>query len=67
MPIMDGKQATRNIRNQAAYHHLPIIALTAGVTEEDKPSCLEAGIDDMIGKPIDPKKLIEVLKKCIFN
>jgi signal transduction histidine kinase len=67
MPIMDGKQATRNIRNQAAYHHLPIIALTAGVTEEDKLSCLEAGIDDMIGKPIDPKKLIEVLKKCIFN
>ncbi|MGM0767665.1 MAG: PAS domain S-box protein [Pseudomonadota bacterium] len=54
MPVMDGMEATRQIRAaEKAGHHIPIIALTASVTEEDYANCIAAGMDAVERKPID--------------
>lgn len=63
MPIMDGLTATRAIRaldNEAA-RTTPIIAMTANVLPEQVSRCLDAGMDDHIGKPISPARLLETL------
>ncbi|MDP2903379.1 MAG: PAS domain S-box protein [Methylovulum sp.] len=65
MPGMDGFEATRLIRSQARFAALPIIALTAGVTKEEREHCLDSGMDDFIAKPIIPKKLIATLMQWI--
>lgn len=52
MPMMDGFQATRRIREHSANREVPIIALTASTTEKDRARCLEAGMSDTIGKPV---------------
>src|SRR5690606_39086330 len=52
MPVMDGFTATAHIREQyQARSHLPIIALTANATENDRIDCLNAGMDDFLSKP----------------
>lgn len=61
MPVMDGIKATQLIRQQAQFHHLPVIALTAGVTKEERDKCLAAGMNDLISKPINPDKLLGTL------
>jgi CheY-like chemotaxis protein/anti-sigma regulatory factor (Ser/Thr protein kinase) len=65
MPVMDGCEATRRIRalpdSEAA--RLPIIAMTANVFREDVETCLEAGMDDHIGKPVDIGDVYEKLRK----
>ncbi|MDR3234832.1 MAG: response regulator [Planctomycetaceae bacterium] len=71
MPEMDGFQATEIIRRMEAdgkaKHHgrIPIIALTANATAEDKQMCLQSGMDAYCAKPIDPVSLIEEIKKRI--
>ena len=59
MPIIDGYAATEEIR--AMGYHLPIIAMTANAMAVDRDKCLEAGMNDHIGKPIDPDQLFSVL------
>ncbi|MCF7740569.1 MAG: response regulator, partial [Candidatus Marinimicrobia bacterium] len=59
MPVVGGLEATLEIRK--INQEIPIIALTAGVTKEEKEECLEAGIDYFIGKPIEQQKLKEYL------
>ncbi|MFU8787890.1 MAG: CHASE domain-containing protein [Methylobacter sp.] len=61
MPEMDGFEATKRIRNQARFANLPVIALTAGVTEEERERCMALGMNDFIAKPINPKKLTATL------
>ncbi len=53
MPIMDGLTATRQIRQQAQWQQLPIIAMTANAMQGDQERCLESGMSDYIAKPID--------------
>lgn len=65
MPEMGGVEATEFIRKQPEYATLPIIALTAGVTEQEKANCLACGMNDFIAKPIQPEKLIETLAHWI--
>ncbi len=69
MPVMDGFEATRAIRNaeQAANGaaHVPIIALTANAIAGDRERCLEAGMDAYCAKPIDSARLIAVVKDML--
>ena len=62
MPVMDGLDATRAIR-AGGNDSLPIIALTAAVTKEDRERSRAAGLDDFLPKPIDPKQLKEKIAK----
>lgn len=61
MPVMDGLQATKKIREYSHWADLPIIAMTANATEKDKERCLEAGMNDYISKPINPLLLFTKL------
>jgi CheY-like chemotaxis protein len=61
MPVMDGIEATRVIRSDPRFQHLPIIAMTANAMAADRERCLKAGMNDHIGKPIDPDELFSVL------
>ena len=67
MPVMDGLEATRAIR--ALYRPdaatVPIIAMTANAFAEDRRICLDAGMNDHIGKPIDRRTVIKVLRKYV--
>ena len=63
MPLMDGLEATKAIRGleREDARKIPIIAMTANAFEEDRKACLDAGMDEHIGKPID----IPLLKRTI--
>jgi len=64
MPVMDGIEATRMIRNpnsKVPNHRVPIIAMTAHAMASDRERCLEAGMNDYISKPIEPTSLAKVL------
>jgi CheY-like chemotaxis protein/anti-sigma regulatory factor (Ser/Thr protein kinase) len=68
MPVMDGIEATREIRNMEALRQVartPIIAMTANAMEGDRERCLEAGMDDYIAKPIRADQLYEQLQRWI--
>ncbi len=62
MPKMDGLEATSCIREQTGSgEHIPIIAMTAHALKGDRERCLEAGMDDYISKPLDPRLLFKKL------
>lgn len=63
MPVMDGFEATRAIRNDADYATLPIIAVTGNALEGDKQACLDAGMNDYITKPYNREQLSEVISR----
>ena len=65
MPIMDGFQATRKIREDARFATLPILAMTANAMAGDKEKCIECGMNDHIAKPIDVNQLFSTLAKWI--
>jgi len=70
MPVMDGQQATRCIRDWQSAHGAPrchIVALTAGAFEDDRQRCKEAGMDDFLAKPIDLGSLVKLLQRCLAN
>lgn len=60
MPGMDGYAATREIRRIGRLS-LPIIAMTANAMAEDRRQCLEAGMDDHLGKPVQPERMFAAL------
>jgi len=62
MPIMDGIEVTQRIRQQAKLANLPIIALSAGVTQLERNNCIDCGMDDFIEKPIVIEQLCAVLE-----
>jgi signal transduction histidine kinase/CheY-like chemotaxis protein len=61
MPVLDGLQATRQLRALPQCQMVPIIALTAAVFAEDRQRCLEAGMNGFVPKPIDKWELIRAL------
>ena len=65
MPVMDGFEATRQIRADGRFNDLPILAMTANAMSGDKELCLEAGMNDHIGKPIDINQLFVSLARWI--
>ena len=66
MPVMDGITATRLIRNVLGLKDLPILAVTAGILPDQHQAALDAGITEMVRKPVDIKNLIERLI-CIWK
>jgi PAS domain S-box-containing protein len=65
MPEMDGLEATRRIRQSLPPERQPcIIAMTANVMREDRDLCLQAGMDDYLGKPVRVEEVMAVLKQC---
>lgn len=67
MPIMDGIEATKQIRKMSVYKDLPIIAITAKTMPEDKEKCLQAGASEYLTKPIDFDKLMSILRIWLFK
>lgn len=61
MPVLDGYQATAKIRSEPRFAELPILAMTAHATIEERQKCLESGMNDHISKPIDPGKLFDTV------
>jgi DNA-binding response OmpR family regulator len=66
MPIMDGFEATRLIRENPTLSKQCIIAMTANAMVEDRQRCLSAGMNDFITKPIAPDMLYQTLAKWIM-
>ena len=65
MPVMDGLTATRRIREMLKGRKLPIIALTASALADDRDSCLAAGMDDYLAKPVQLEQLRQVLDRWV--
>ncbi|XFB06899.1 response regulator, partial [Azotobacter salinestris] len=61
MPGIDGREATRRIREDDRFKRLPILAMTANVSIADKDACLAAGMNGHVGKPINLEKLVETV------
>ncbi len=61
LPVMDGWEATRRIKAEAALQHIPIIALTAHAMDGDEEKARAAGCDDYITKPVDEILLFDRL------
>jgi len=65
MPVMDGWEATRAIREKPQHRELPIIAMTAHALAGYREECLAVGMNDYVTKPIDAEKLFETLAKWV--
>ena len=65
MPEMDGLEATRALRADAAHAALPIVAMTANAFAEDRQACLAAGMNDFVAKPVDPGDLYKTLLRWL--
>jgi len=61
MPVMDGFEATRQIRKQYDSKTLPIIAMTAAVLQHDRDRCIAAGMGGFVAKPVNPPELLSQL------
>ena len=62
LPGMNGLDLARRIRDEMEYIEVPIIAVTANVLVGDKERCLEAGCNDYLPKPLDIRRLREVMR-----
>ncbi len=67
MPVMDGYEATQAIRKRDNEDYLPIIAMSANTSDDDKEKCLLAGMDGAIGKPLRLNKLRDELLSWISS
>jgi CheY-like chemotaxis protein len=69
MPEMDGFESTRRIREWETQNgqHIPIIAMTAHAMAGDRERCINAGMDDYVSKPLDPRVLFNVIDRWTQN
>ncbi|MFO1284031.1 MAG: response regulator [Burkholderiales bacterium] len=65
MPVMDGYEATRRLRERFPAGTLPIIAMTAAALDDDRRRCLDAGMDDYVQKPFEVARLAATLRRWI--
>lgn len=67
MPVMDGLEASRRIRSIGRFRELPIIAMTANAMKGDRETCLAAGMNDHLAKPIDTRELFDALERWVLR
>lgn len=65
MPRMDGLDLCREVRNDPALAQTPIIVVTARTTREDLDTCIEAGADEVVGKPFRLSSLLDGVRKLL--
>ena len=65
LPVVDGWEATKQLKNNPGTAHIPIIALTAHAMAGDREKAMSAGCDDYDTKPIDFPRLVEKIKQII--
>ncbi|UJF34605.1 response regulator [Paenibacillus hexagrammi] len=65
MPELDGLETTRRVRLLHEYAQTPIVALTAASTHQQRQACLQAGMNEMVTKPILPEQLFQVIEQCL--
>ncbi len=65
LPVVDGWEATRQIKNDPSVNHIPVVGLTAHAMVGDKEKALNAGCDDYATKPVEFEKLIELINRLI--
>jgi CheY-like chemotaxis protein len=65
MPVMNGVEATTSIRADSLNRTTPILAMTANASDTDRVTCLAAGMNEHISKPVDPQKLYEALLRWL--
>lgn len=65
MPVMDGIEATREIRKHKSREELPIVAVTANASVQDRQRCIEVGMNDYVTKPIRPNQFKRLLNKIL--
>jgi signal transduction histidine kinase/DNA-binding response OmpR family regulator len=61
MPVMDGYEATRRLRQDRRHHALPVIAMTAHAMQQERERCTAAGMNGHLGKPVEPERLYALL------
>ncbi|MDP2562350.1 response regulator [Psychrobium sp. 1_MG-2023] len=67
MPVMDGYEAMQKIRQQDQFKQLPIIALTAKASQEDRRKCMEAGASDYLTKPVNIDALVAMMRIWLYS
>ncbi len=65
LPVLDGWEATRRLKADAATQHIPVIALTAHAMSSDRDKALQAGCDDYDTKPIELPRLLEKMEALL--
>ena len=65
MPVMDGFEATNELRLDAGFDDLPVIAVTSHALADVRERCLAGGMQDYLSKPIDPQRLYSVLSRWL--
>ena len=66
LPIIDGWEATRQLKGDAATQHIPIIVLSAHAMTADREKALAAGADDFDSKPVRFEQLLEKIERLLF-
>lgn len=65
IPKIDGWEATRRLKLDAATMHIPIVALTAHALAGDRARAMEAGCDGYLAKPVEPRRVLEEVRRLL--
>ncbi len=63
MPVLNGLETTRQIRQNPLFAQLPIIAMTANASDKDRQQCIDSGMNDFVSKPIQPQLLYDTINQ----